>query len=134
MEIRGMKNEEVRVVVVDDVPDSAETLAMVLEMDGYTVRTASGGAQALDIIEQFEPLCVLLDINMPGLGGHELSQRLRQRYGEDIVLIAVTGWGGAEDRVSESFARFDHYLRKPVDRALLRKLLPPVGESSVGRV
>ncbi|MDN3921093.1 response regulator [Roseateles violae] len=127
-----MSKEEVRVVVVDDVPDSAETLAMVLEMDGYTVRTASSGVQALSLIEEFQPLCVLMDIHMPGVSGHELSQRLRQRYGDDIVLIAVTGWGGAEERVSESFARFDHYLRKPVDRELLRKLLPPVAGPAPG--
>jgi CheY-like chemotaxis protein len=118
--------DEVRVVVVDDVSDMAETLAVALELDGYSVRTASNGAQALAVIEEYKPHCVLLDIDMPGMGGCELSDRLRELYGDDVVLIAVTGWGDAGDRVSDTFSRFDHYIRKPFDPALLRKVLPPV--------
>jgi len=118
--------DDVRVMVVDDVVDSANMLAMVLEMDGYTVRTANNGEEALRAVEQFAPLCVLLDIHMPGLSGHALAQQLRIRYGDEIVLVAVTGEGDADDRISDSFSQFDHYLRKPVDMALLKKLLPPV--------
>ncbi len=118
--------DEVRVVVVDDVPDMAETLAMALELDGYCVKTASNGAQALSVIEAYRPHCVLLDIDMPGMGGCELSDRLRELYGDEVVLIAVTGWGDAGDRVSDTFSRFDHYIRKPFDPSLLRKVLPPV--------
>lgn len=118
--------DEVRVVVVDDVTDMAETLAMTLELDGYSVKTAGDGAEALALIEDYRPHCVLLDIDMPGMGGMELCSHLRKRYGEDLVLIAVTGWGDAGDRVSDAFSRFDHYIRKPFDPALLRKILPPV--------
>jgi DNA-binding response OmpR family regulator len=126
-----MEHDEVRVVVVDEMPDLVETLALALEMDGYIVRTASSGGEALEIIEEFTPLCVLLDIHMPGLGGHELSDRLRKQHGDDIVLIAVTGTGQVEDRVSATYARFDHCLRKPVDLRLLRTMLPPLGRPSV---
>ena len=118
--------DEVRVVVVDDVSDMAETLACTLELDGYSVKTASNGAQALAVIADYEPHCVLLDIDMPGMGGCELSDRLRDLYGNEMVLIAVTGWGDAGDRISDTFSRFDHYIRKPFDPALLRKILPPV--------
>ena len=113
-------------VVVDDAIDVAEVLACTLEMDGYSVKTAGDGAQALALIEAYQPHCVLLDINMPGMGGCELSDRLRELYGGDLVLIAVTGWGDPGDRVSDTFSRFDHYIRKPFDPALLRKILPPV--------
>ena len=122
--------DEVRVMVVDDVADSAEVLALVLQMDGYTVRAANSAEAALEIVNEFEPLCVLLDINMPGMGGHGLARQLRSLYGGGIVLIAVTGEGRLDDRISDSFAQFDHYLRKPVDLALLKKVLPPVGPST----
>ena len=121
-----MKSDDVRVVVVDDVRDVAESLALALEMDGYSVRTALEGVGALAVIEEHRPHCVLLDINMPGIDGVELSRLLRERYGDDMVLIAVTGWGHEDDRVSAAFARIDHYLRKPIDPDKLSKLLPPL--------
>lgn len=121
-----MDGDEVRVVVVDDVSDAAETLACALELDGYHVRTANDGHHALTVIEEYQPHCVLLDINMPGIDGCELAKRLRERHGDDLVLIAVTGWGEEDDRVSQAFVRIDHYLRKPVKPELLRKLLPPL--------
>jgi len=120
------REEEVRVVVVDDCSDALQAMAHLLEAHGYAVRTASDGNEALSVVEDFEPLCVLMDIRMPGLNGHELASKLRSRHGRDIILIAVTGAGNFEDRVSPSFAQFDHYLRKPVDVDVLRKLLPPL--------
>ena len=124
----GTKNsmDEVRIVVVDDFPDAAALLASGLQLDGYRVRVAHDGAQALAVIEEFEPHCVLLDVNMPGLDGAELSKRLRARFGDDIVLIAVTGGGPDDPRVAETFDRVDHYLTKPVNPAVLRKILPPL--------
>ena len=121
-----MDENEVHVLVVDDVQDAAEAMALALELNGYVVRTASDGMAALALIEQRKPHCVLLDVNMPGIDGCELSKRLRALYGDDIVLIAVTGGDDQMERVAETFARVDHYLKKPVDLAVLRKLLPPV--------
>ncbi|MDY0747644.1 response regulator [Paucibacter sp. R3-3] len=121
-----MGKDETRVLVVDDNEDAAEALAAILEFDGYKVRTASNGLAALEAFKSFEPLCVLMDIRMPGLGGHELCSRLREAYGDSAVLIAVTGEGRRDDGIAEAFAQFDHYLRKPIDPGELRKILPPV--------
>ncbi len=121
-----MSDDDVRVVVVDDVADAAEALAETLALSGYKVWIASDGAAALILVETLKPHCVLLDIGMPGMDGNELARTLRERYGDDIVLIAVTGREHDDERVSDTFARVDHYLQKPVDPDVLRKLLPPV--------
>lgn len=121
-----MDDDEVRVVVVDDLADAAEALGFGLELDGYKVRIAHDGASALSLIEEFKPHCVLLDVDMPGIDGSELSTRLRKRYGDDLVMVAVTGWSETDERVSRTFACVDHYLKKPVDPAELRKVLPPL--------
>lgn len=124
-------DDEVRVVVVDDMPDAAEALCALLELSGYKVRIAEGGAQALLLIEEYRPHCVLMDINMPGIDGCELSRRLRERYVDDIVLIAVTGGSEDEKRVAETFARVDHYLRKPDYIDQLAKVLPPLQDEKL---
>jgi len=121
-----MNDDDVRVVVVDDFIDAAEALAETLTMSGYKVWVATDGASALTLIETHKPHCVLLDIGMPGMDGNQLTRALRERYGDDIVLIAVTGREHDDARVSDTFARVDHYLQKPVDPDVLRKLLPPV--------
>ncbi|HEY3633681.1 MAG TPA: response regulator [Caldimonas sp.] len=122
-----MSQDDVRVLVVDDVADAAEALAETLGLSGYKVQVAETGARALALIEEQQPHCVLLDIGMPGMDGNDLARTLRARYGDDIVLIAVTGREHDDERVSDTFARVDHYLQKPVDPDVLRKLLPPVG-------
>lgn len=119
--------DEVRIVVVDDQPDAADMLAIVLELDGYTVRVAHDGQAALQLIESFDPHAVLLDVHMPGLDGNELSRRLRDRHGDDVVLVAITGAAETDRRVADTFARVDHFLQKPVDAAQLRRVLPPLG-------
>jgi DNA-binding response OmpR family regulator len=121
-----MSDDDVRVVVVDDFVDAAEALAETLALSGYKVWIATDGATALTLIEAKRPHCVLLDIGMPGMDGNELTRTLRARYGDDVVLIAVTGREHDDERVSDTFARVDHYLQKPVDPDVLRKLLPPV--------
>ena len=121
-----MNEDDVRVVVVDDVADAAEALAAALELSGYKVWVATDGSQALDLVEQHRPHCVLLDVGMPGMDGCELAQQLRDRYHDDVVLIAVTGREHDDERVSGAFARVDHWLEKPVDPDALRKLLPPL--------
>jgi len=121
-----MNDDDVRVLVVDDVVDAAEALAETLALSGYKVWIATDGAVALALVEEHKPHCVLLDIGMPGMDGNELTRTLRTRYGDDIVLIAVTGREHDDARVSDTFERVDHYLQKPVDPDVLRKLLPPV--------
>jgi DNA-binding response OmpR family regulator len=122
-----MNADQVRVVVVDDLEDAAATLAYALERDGYHVRIAHDGVQALAVIDEFKPHCVLFDIDMPRLDGFELSKQLRTLYRDDIVLIAITAAASHDTRVAGAFTVADHYYRKPVDPAALRQLLPPLG-------
>ncbi len=118
--------DEVRILVVDDYPDAAEVLAARLEIDGYRVRIAHDGLEALAVVDEFAPHCVMLDIDMPSLDGDQLSTALRERFGDDVVLVAVSGWDKSDKRVAATFARVDHYLQKPIDDAKLRKVLPPL--------
>lgn len=112
-----------RIVIVDDHAELAGTLAEVLSLDGFDVRTAPDGGTALAVIAEHDPLCVLTDIDMPGIDGFELARRLRALYDSDVVLIAITGWGAKDDRVGKAFDGFDYTLRKPIDLALLRQIL-----------
>jgi CheY-like chemotaxis protein len=114
------------VIVVDDVADSADTLARLIELNGYRVRTASDGAAALAILSSWPALCMILDIDMPGMDGHELAQRLRAEHGDNVVMIAMTGWAETDPRVAKTFEIVDHYWHKPVDPRVLNQLLPPV--------
>jgi len=119
-------SDEVRVVVVDDHVDGAESLAELLTLNGYVVKTAHDGTDAWALIEEFQPLCVLFDINMPGMNGAELSKRLRATYGNEVVLIAITGAPEDDRHVVETFARVDYYLQKPINLAKLQIALPPI--------
>ena len=121
-----MKSDPVRVLVVDDMPDAAATLAMLLELDGYSVRTAHDGAQALSLCASFDPHCVVFDIDMPGIDGFELSKRIRATYKNDIVMIALTAHQIQDPRVEGAFAVADHYFTKPLDDMHRRKVLPPL--------
>jgi CheY-like chemotaxis protein len=113
-----------RVLVVDDNNDAATSLGMLLNILGYETRTACDGAAGMAAAAAFRPDVVLLDIGMPKLNGCEVARRIRaQPWGRGPVLIAVTGWGQAEDRRRIIEAGFDHHLVKPVDPAALAKLL-----------
>jgi PAS domain S-box-containing protein len=105
-----------RILVVDDNADAADTLAALLAVDGHDVRTASSGAAALALAPMFLPHVAFLDIGMPGMNGYELARRLRaDPAAGGLLLVAVTGWGQAEDRRRAIEAGFDHHLTKPVD-------------------
>jgi PAS domain S-box-containing protein len=113
-----------RVLVVDDNVDGLETLALLLEMSGHQVRTASDGFAALVVAGEFRPEVVLLDIGLPGLDGYEVARRLRaDPTFTGMRLIALTGWGQDTDRERSSQAGFDLHLVKPVDPAELRRVL-----------
>ena len=93
-------------------------------MAGHEVRTAHDGQGGLDAAVEFRPDVVVLDIGMPGLTGYDVARRLRATPGfRHTVLVAVTGWGQAEDRRRTAEAGFDHHLVKPVDPAVLDRLL-----------
>jgi CheY-like chemotaxis protein len=116
-------DEPLRILVVDDNEDSAESMAMFLSMNGHEVRTAHDGLTAVAEEESFHPAAVLLDIGLPGLNGYEAAQRIRAKRGDRVVLVAVTGWGQEEDRRRSRQAGFDHHLTKPVELDGLRRVL-----------
>ena len=124
-----------RILVVDDNRDSTDSLSMLLQLQGHEVTTAYDGLEALDMCEQFRPEVVLLDIGMPKLNGYEACRRIRaQPWGQDIVLIAQTGWGQEEDRTRTKAAGFDAHLTKPIDPETLYSLITvPRGGSGVVR-
>ena len=113
-----------RVLIADDNRDAAESLAMLLRMDGHEVTLAYDGPQALALLAQSQPEVALLDIGMPGLDGYEVARRIRQApLGHRITLIAVTGWGQDRDKTQALQAGFDHHFTKPVDPSRLSELL-----------
>jgi CheY-like chemotaxis protein len=113
-----------RILVVDDLAASAETLMTLLEMEGFDVRVASEGMAALKIAEDFRPDVVLLDIGLPGMNGFEVAHRLRtQPASREALLIALTGYGEPESRTRSAQAGFDFHMVKPADVNLLLSML-----------
>jgi len=120
----GIMQTMKRVLVVDDNADSAESLSLLLELMGHTVRTAHDGEEALEQAEAFRPELVLMDIGMPRMDGYEAARRLRQfPWAAGVVIVALTGWGQDEDKRRSEEAGFDRHLIKPVDPNALEALL-----------
>jgi DNA-binding response OmpR family regulator len=118
-----------RVLVVDDNRDTAETMAILLKLWGHEAFTARDGWAAVNAVDHFRPDVVLLDIGLPGLDGYEVARQLRQGGGKQPVIICVSGHGRAEDRRQSRAAGCDHHLIKPADPDELQCLLQtvPVG-------
>jgi PAS domain S-box-containing protein len=111
-----------RVLLVDDSVDAATAMALLLEADGFDVRTAHDAHEALALSDAFAPQIVLLDIGLPGMDGYRLASELRAReVTAQALLIAVTGYGQAHDRQRSKEAGFDHHLVKPVAFSEIQK-------------
>lgn len=109
-----------RFLVVDDNRDTARSLAMILKLAGNEVRTAHDGAEAVSAAEAFRPDVAVLDIGLPVFDGREVVRRIRaQAWGRDMLVVAVTGWGRADDKAQSVDAGFDGHLVKPVDPRVL---------------
>jgi DNA-binding response OmpR family regulator len=122
------------ILVVDDNRDAAESLSMFLQISGYEVHTAFDGIEGLQRFESLVPDIVLLDIGMPQLDGYELARRIRATpAGDDVLLVALTGWGQDKDRSLAQAAGFDEHMTKPVDPDVLTALLSAHGRRKVGR-
>jgi CheY-like chemotaxis protein len=112
-----------RILVADDNQDGAETMRMLLRLSGHEVHVAHSGSEAFELAKRVRPEIAVLDIGMPDLSGYEVAQRIRhEAWGEDITLIAVTGWGQSEDKRRALASGFNHHLTKPVDPAQLERL------------
>jgi signal transduction histidine kinase/CheY-like chemotaxis protein len=119
--------ERRRVLLADDNVDGAESLRVNLEIQGHEVRVAFDGAAALDLADDFRPEIMVLDLGMPKLDGLEVCRRVRAReWGDDVTIIALTGWGQEQDRRRTLEAGFDHHLVKPVEPQALARLISEV--------
>ena len=113
-----------RVLLVDDKVDSAQTLALLLEMSGHSVQLAYDGLSAVEAAMVYRPEVVLLDIGLPGLDGYQVAQRIRQQAElEGVTLVALTGYGRDDDRERSKQAGFDHHLVKPASFEQIEAIL-----------
>jgi signal transduction histidine kinase/ActR/RegA family two-component response regulator len=119
-----------RILVADDNDDSAESMSLMLQLQGHQVFRAVDGEDALETASNILPEVVLLDIGMPRMNGYAAARRIREACGKDVVLIAVTGFGQTEDRRLAMDAGFDAHLTKPVEMAELRRLIEGRGRAA----
>ena len=120
-------------LVVDDNHDAVETLAMLLGLWGHDVRLAADGPSAVETAAAHRPDVVLLDISLPGMSGYEVAERLRANPElRETVLVAMTGYGQAEDKKETREAGFTLHLVKPVEPDVLQKLLADLGATRGG--
>ena len=119
--------QDLRVLVVEDSPDAAATLTMLLELSGHDVQTTHDGLSAITAALKYRPHVVLLDIGLPGLNDFEVAKRLRQQPSmQNVVLVAMTGYGELTARQRSREAGFDHHLVKPADFRKVQEILMSV--------
>jgi len=112
-----------RVLVVDDNLDAAATLGTLLQLLGHAAHCLSDPHQVIETFEAFAPDIVFLDIGMPGLSGYDVARQLRAHPGgQKLMLVALTGWGQAEDRKRTTEAGFDHHIVKPADLDTIQRI------------
>jgi CheY-like chemotaxis protein len=121
-----------RILIVDDNDDSVDMVATLLTLSGHETFTAHDGLAAVEAAAKLDPDAILLDIGLPVLNGYEAARRIRSQQGEKRrpLLVALTGWGQDEDRRRSEEAGFDAHVVKPVDEAVLRRLLATLGTGS----
>ena len=110
-------------LVVDDNNDAAEFLALLIETMGFSAKSLSNPEQVLRLVEIYRPHVVLLDLEMPRIDGFEVCRRLRRTFGEDLRVVALTGYGSEEDRAKSRQAGFDAHLLKPPSPELVTSTL-----------
>jgi CheY-like chemotaxis protein len=113
-----------KVLVVDDNVDAADSIALLLTIDGFEAHSVHGAMAALDTVSSFKPDVVLLDIGLPVMDGYEVAQRLRAHIPlEQMRIVALSGYGQQADRERAAQAGFDDYLVKPVEPTVLSQFL-----------
>lgn len=117
-------SEPLRVLVVDDDEDTVLLMSMLISMRGHEVEKASTGKEALATVPRFRPHVMFLDIGLPSLDGYDVARAIREQAdSSSIHLVALTGWGGEEDKARALEAGFDRHLTKPVDGASIAAIL-----------
>jgi CheY-like chemotaxis protein len=118
------KGIRLKILVVDDSKEVADTCAMLIELSGHQVQIAYSGEDAFNKAESFRPQVILTDIGLPGIDGYAFAQRVRSTaWGRTVVLVAITGWGEAQHHDQSVAAHFSHHLTKPVDPTTIESLL-----------
>jgi CheY-like chemotaxis protein len=117
-----MKPSSCRILVADDDRDVADSIAILLRMEGHDVTVANDGPSALKAITEMSPHIALLDIGLPHLDGYEIAARVRQQLGFEVMLVAITGWGQASDKARALAAGFDRHYTKPVEPDVIANL------------
>ena len=120
-----------RILVVDDDRDVADSLVMLLQLMGADVRVVYSGEAALAAVVEFKPHLALVDIGMPSMDGYETARRIRKLpEGQNLVLLALSGWGRDDDRRRSTEAGFDHHFVKPIKIEALESLLTPLTDGA----
>ena len=117
-----------RVLVVEDHRDTADTMDTMLRLWGHVVVTAHDGSIAVRAAEHFGPDLVLLDIGLPGMDGYEVARQVRRLPGRQPVIVCISGHAQAEDRRKAREVGCDHFLAKPAEPHTLQRLLREVEE------
>lgn len=122
-----METSRKRILVVDDLHDSARTLVLVLQQMGHTAEFVTDPWQALEAARRLRPELVFLDIGMPKLDGYSLARMLRQEFGFDALrLVALTAWDRDDDRAESRRAGFDAHVAKPADPETIDSILKTI--------
>ncbi|HET8748162.1 MAG TPA: response regulator, partial [Ramlibacter sp.] len=115
---------QLQVMVVDDNTDAAESLGVLLDIEGHAAHIAHTGAEALQIAQEHPLDVVFLDIGLPDMSGYDVARRLRMLPGlQQTLLVALTGWGTQDDRQRTREAGFDRHLTKPAELPAVEELL-----------
>jgi CheY-like chemotaxis protein len=122
-EAQPLELPKLRVLVVDDLEDATEVLASLLKDEGFDVRVAHSGEEALEVSRLQRPDVGLLDIGLPGMNGYELAQRMRQEVARELFLVAVTGYGDEEAKKRANEAGFNLHITKPLFGNAMETLL-----------
>lgn len=113
-----------RILIVDDSRDNADSMAMLLGLDGHETWTANDGIEAVARATELAPDVLLLDIGLPGMSGYEVCKAVRKHpAGNAMLIIALSGWGQAADKQRALDAGFDEHLTKPVEHADLVRVM-----------
>jgi len=113
-------------ILIDDSRDGAAGLAMLLTVLGHDTWTAHDGLVGVKLAEAFRPDLIVLDIGLPKLNGYDTCRRIREQpWGQEITIVAATGWSQEEDRRRSREAGFDHHFVKPVNAAEIVQVLEP---------